>query len=107
MGGILYVMRTGCHTPSKAVRPVMASRHPLEGVLTATCGPLRGHRGAGCPWNAVPKEYGSGKTVHRYFQKWTRAGVFKQMWQAGLAEYDDLVGILWTWQAADGVKVAL
>jgi len=55
----------------------------------------------------VPKEYGSGKTVHRYFQNWAKAGLFKRMWQAGLAKYDDAVGILWTWQAADGAKVAL
>jgi transposase len=56
----------------------------------------------GCQWNAIPSVYGSGKTVHRYFQTWTKAGVFKKMWQAGLAEYDDVIGILWTWQAADG-----
>jgi len=56
----------------------------------------------GSQWNAMPKEYGSGKTVHRYFQRWVRAGVFKRMWQAGLAEYDEIKGIAWKWQAADG-----
>ncbi|HEU0292220.1 MAG TPA: IS5 family transposase [Anaerolineales bacterium] len=30
------------------------------------------------------------------------AGVFKRMWQAGLLEYDELQGIDWQWQAADG-----
>src|SRR2546428_11391868 len=29
-----------------------------------------------CQWNATPKEYGSGKTLHRYFQYWSRCGVF-------------------------------
>ena len=58
----------------------------------------------GCQWNALPQEYGiSGKTAHRYFQRWVRAGVFKRMWQAGLNEYDDLKGIEWKWQAADGI----
>ncbi len=56
----------------------------------------------GCQWNALPKAYGSGKTAHRYFQKWVRAGVFKRLWQAGLSEYDELKGIEWKWQAADG-----
>src|SRR5882724_5027604 len=56
----------------------------------------------GCQWNAAPKEYGSGKTLHRYFQGWTRARVFKRMWQAGLAEYDDCKELEWQWQAVDG-----
>jgi transposase len=55
----------------------------------------------GCQWNAVPKEFGSGKTLHRYFQRWVRARVFKRMWQAGLAEYDEVKGLQWQWQAAD------
>ena len=56
----------------------------------------------GCQWNAAPKEFGSGKTLHRYFQLWTRQRVFKRMWQAGLQEYDEVNGLEWKWQAADG-----
>jgi putative transposase len=56
----------------------------------------------GCQWNAAPKAFGSGKTLHRYFQLWTRARVFKRMWRAGLAEYDDSKGLEWQWQAVDG-----
>ena len=56
----------------------------------------------GCQWNALPKEFGSGKTAHRYFQQWVHAGVFLRMWQAGLTEYDELKGLAWQWQAADG-----
>jgi putative transposase len=41
--------------------------------------------------------------VHDRFQEWEQAGFFKAVWQAGLSEYDDLVGIQWEWQAADGV----
>src|SRR5439155_10240988 len=29
-------------------------------------------------------------------------GVLKRMWQAGLTEFDELKGIVWRWQAADG-----
>jgi putative transposase len=58
----------------------------------------------GCQWNALPqKQFGvSGKTANRYYQRWVRAGVFKRMWQAGLEEFDELKGILWKWQSADG-----
>ena len=75
-------------------RPVAAHRQLMTGILYV----LR----TGGQWNALPKEFGSGKTAHRYFQRWVRAGVFKRLWQAGLSEYDELKGIDWKWQAADG-----
>lgn len=75
-------------------RPAADRRKVMNGILYV----LR----TGCQWNALPKEYGSGKTAHRYFQRWVRTGVFLHMWQAGLTEYDELKGIDWKWQAADG-----
>lgn len=75
-------------------RPAADRRKLMTGILYV----LR----TGCQWNALPRVYGSGKTTHRYFQRWVRAGVFKQLWQAGLSEYDELKGIDWKWQAADG-----
>lgn len=76
-------------------RPAADRRKVMSGILYV----LR----TGCQWNATPKAtYGSGKTVHRYFQRWTRAGVFRRMWKAGLTEYDEAKGIAWQWQAADG-----
>ena len=47
-------------------------------------------------------EYGSGSTLHRYFQQWTAAGVFRKLWKASLLEYDELKGIQWNWQSVDG-----
>jgi putative transposase len=29
--------------------------------------------------------------------------LFEELWRAGLAEYDELEGIEWEWQAVDGV----
>jgi len=75
-------------------RPSADRRTIIAGILYV----LR----TGCQWNAAPREYGSGKTLHRYFQRWRRAGVFKKMWQAGLTEYDEIKGISWKWQAIDG-----
>jgi putative transposase len=57
-------------------RPSAEPRHVMAGILYV----LR----TGCQWNAVPREYGSGKTMHRYFQRWTRVGAFKKRWKRGL-----------------------
>lgn len=76
-------------------RPAADRRKLMAGILYV----LR----TGCQWNALPQAtYGSGKTAHRYFQRWVRAGVFGRMWAAGLTQYDELKGIAWKWQAADG-----
>ena len=76
-------------------RPAADKRRVMAGILFV----LR----TGCQWNAAPREvYGSGKTLHRYFQRWVRAGVFRRMWKAGLGEYDEVHGLKLRWQAADG-----
>ena len=56
----------------------------------------------GCQWKAAPKEFGSGSSLHRYFQDWVEAGVFRKLWKASLLEYDELQGIQWNWQSVDG-----
>jgi len=58
----------------------------------------------GIDWLAVPKEkFGfGGSSIHKYFRKWLQAGFFTRLWQAGLAEYDEMEGIAWEWQSADG-----
>ena len=56
----------------------------------------------GIQWNALPREMGASSTVHDRYQEWERAGFFEELWQVGLAEYDDLEGIEWEWQALDG-----
>ena len=59
----------------------------------------------GCQWKAAPKEYGSGSSLHRYFQEWEKAGFFQKIWAAALEEYDELKGIGWEWQSVDGSMV--
>ena len=55
----------------------------------------------GCQWKAVPREFGSGSTIHEYFQSWVAAEVFWRLWQQGLMEYE-LSGIKWDWQSING-----
>jgi transposase len=56
----------------------------------------------GCQWKAAPKEFGSGSTLHRYFQEWVRCGAFRKLWKYCLRRYDALRGIQWKWQSLDG-----
>jgi len=55
----------------------------------------------GCAWKAAPAEFGSGSSLHRYFQAWCRRGVFRKLWKQGLLEYDRRKGIGWRWQTLD------
>jgi transposase len=56
----------------------------------------------GCPWKAIPAEYGKGSNIHRYFQLWEKEGFFTRIWMKGLEKYDDIIGINWEWQSVDG-----
>lgn len=59
----------------------------------------------GIIWNALPREKFEGVTssgVHQKFLTWTQFGFFLRLWQEGVAEYDELEGIAWEWQSADG-----
>jgi len=60
----------------------------------------------GCQWKALPAErFGSASAVHARFMQWEKAGFFEALWQAGLAEYDELQGIAWEWQSIDGAMM--
>ncbi len=58
----------------------------------------------GCQWKAAPAQFGSSSTLHLRFQQWERAGVWRRFWKQGLAEYDELEGINWRWQAGDSAS---
>jgi transposase len=87
-----YVRKPGAGRPRKDARLV------FEGIVYV----LR----TGCQWKALPKErFGSASAIHARFLEWERAGFFEALWQAGLAEYDDLQGIAWRWQSIDGAMM--
>jgi transposase len=58
----------------------------------------------GIQWKALPAHFGASSSVHRYFQFWCEQGLFQSFWKAGLAKYDEVTGIDWTWLSADGWK---
>jgi putative transposase len=57
----------------------------------------------GLQWNALPHAIGASTTVDDRFRAWEADGFFARLWAAGLAEFDELVGIDWEWQSLDGV----
>jgi transposase len=86
--------------PKRKRRRRYPGRKPLEWrqVLDGIFYVLR----TGCQWKAVPREFGSGSSLHRYFQKVVALGLFARLWKLALEEYDDLKGIQWEWQCIDG-----
>lgn len=78
----------------KGGRPPLPLRQVADGVFYV----LR----TGCQWKAAPAEFGSGSSLHRYFQVWVRRGVFRKLWRLGLLEYDRRKHIQWRWQSLDG-----
>ena len=35
---------------------------------------------SGCQWNQLPKMFGDDRSVHGWFQRWVREGVFEELW---------------------------
>ena len=58
---------------------------------------------SGCQWNKLPKHFGDDSSVHRWFQRWCRNGVFQKVWAVLVEECDELGAVDWKWQAADGM----
>lgn len=84
------------HQPHpKGGRPPRDDRQMLGAMLYV----LR----TGLQWNALPREIGASTTVYDRFRAWERDGFFERLWAAGLAEFDELVGIDWEWQSLEGV----
>ena len=88
--------RTYKRNPGGGRKPLPA-RQVLEGISFV----LR----TGIQWKALPKEYGAASSVHEYFSKWAQAGLFMRLWQQGLLSYEELHGIGWEWQSAEGCMV--
>lgn len=73
--------------PQKNNDPRLGGRPPVS-LFKVACG-IFYVLSTGVQWKAVPREYGSGSTIHRYFQDWTDHGVFSSLWREGLIEYDE------------------
>lgn len=76
-------------------RPRTPDRVCMEAILFV----LR----TGCQWKALnATRFCPGSTAHDRFQEWVEAGVFQDLWAAGLLAYEDWKGIDWSWLSMDG-----
>lgn len=80
--------------PGRTGRPRVDQRRALDGIIYR----LR----SSCQWNHLPEKFGSDSSVHRTFQRWIENGVFERVWALLVARCDDLGGVIWKWQSADG-----
>ena len=78
---------------SKVGRPRNCAASPV--VFFISCAPAASGRRS-------PPQFGSPSTVHRYFQEWTRLGIWRRFWKRALRKYDQKRGIAWRWQSVDG-----
>lgn len=55
-----------------------------------------------CQWDQLPKRFGPKSTVHQWFQRWNQNGVMAKIMARLIAECEELGGVYWDWQSADG-----
>jgi len=83
------------YPPARTGRPRVDLRRVLNGIIYR----MR----SGVQWNHLPECFGDDSTVHRWFQRWVQDGVLEELWAGLLSECEELGGVDWRWQAADGL----
>ena len=80
--------------PAKTGRPRTDARPALNGIIYQ----MR----SGVQWNQLPGQFGDDSSVHRTMQRWITKGVFEYIWAALIENCEELGGVNWEWQSADG-----
>jgi putative transposase len=80
--------------PAATGRPRTGQREALNGIIYQ----LR----TGCQWNQLPAQFGDDSSVHRTMQRWVAKGVFERIWAVLVENCQELDGVDWEWQSADG-----
>lgn len=80
--------------PAVTGRPRVDPRASLDAIIYR----MR----TGCQWNQLPKQFPDDSSVHRTFQRWVQRGVLDRIWATMAKECEELGGVNWEWQSADG-----
>lgn len=80
--------------PAKTGRPRTGQREALNGIIYQ----MR----SGCQWNQLPAKFGDDSSVHRTMQRWIGKGVLERLWAMLVENCQELGGVDWQWQSADG-----
>ena len=54
-------------------------------------------------WNHLPAAFPDDSSVHRTFQRWGARGIVDHIGAEVVMRCDELGGVDWAWQAADGM----
>jgi len=80
--------------PAATGRPRTGQREALDGIIYV----MR----TGGQWNQLPHQFGDDSSVHRTMPRWVTKGVFHGIWAVLIENCDELGGVTWDWQSADG-----
>lgn len=80
--------------PAATGRPRTGQREALNGIIYV----MR----TGCQWNQLPEQFGDDSSVHRTMQRWITKGVLQRLWAVLIENCEELGGVDWEWQSADG-----
>jgi putative transposase len=85
----------------KELDPPAATGRPRTGERAALNGIIHQMR-SGVQWNQLPRQFGDDSSVHRTMQRWIAKGVFQRVWSLLIGNCQELGGVNWDWQSADG-----
>lgn len=80
--------------PAETGRPRTGQRAAFDGIIYQ----MR----SGCQWNQLPAKFGDDSSVHRTMQRWIAKDVFQRVWAVLIENCEDMSGVNWEWQSADG-----
>jgi putative transposase len=92
----------------KTIQPILTELDPSSWTGRDRIDPRAALNGiiyqmrSGCQWNHLPKSFGDDSSVHRTFQRWIKKGVLERIWAALIESCEELGGVDWQWQSADG-----
>lgn len=92
--GIIQDILQELDPPGRTGRPRSDQRQSLNGVIYV----MR----SGCQWNQLPRQFGDDSSVHRTMQRWIAKGVLQRIWAVLVENCQELGGVDWEWQSADG-----
>jgi len=91
---VIQKILTQFDPPAETGRPRTGQREAVNGIIYQ----MR----SGCQWNQLPKQFGDDSSVHRTLQRWVAKDIFQRIWAVLIENCEELEGVDWTWQSADG-----
>ncbi len=95
LGALIEPLVAELDPPQATGRPRINARAALDAIIFR----MR----SGCQWNQLPERFPDDSSVHRTFQRWVRADLFERLWAVLVEQCEELGGVDWEWQSADGM----